>query len=237
MRSLAGAFFLATLVLHSGLSAAASKDSLSEDVRTQEFAGDMLLIGIPLTALAATFFFTDDDPPQESQQLTESKLHFGGRDFNTDIITRMNGHARHDLMLAMGRTLAATYTLKYSVDAERPNGDGHSFPSGHSAVSFAGAEFIRKEYGWGWGASAYLLAGFVGYSRVKAEDHYTVDVLSGAAIGVLSNHDLREFLTPVGRLSIGPSFTEPQHIANTPWREESSTQFAPAPSVSVELRF
>ena len=28
----------------------------------------------------------------------------------------------------------------------------HSFPSAHTSTTFAGAEFIHKEYGWGWGA-------------------------------------------------------------------------------------
>jgi len=196
----------------------------------------MLLIGIPLAALAATFFVHDEAGSDRAPAPSPLNLHF-----DADTILRMNGSPRHDLMLAMGRTLAATYTLKYSVDEERPNGaDSHSFPSGHAAVTFAGAEFIRKEYGWWWGVPAYTLASFVGYSRVKAKDHYTADVLTGATIGVLSNHDLHEFFTPFGRLSAGAMLTEPHDIAGvagTPWREENATQFAPSPTLGFTLRF
>lgn len=85
-------------------------------------------------------------------------------------------------------TLGVTYGLKYSVDEERPNGGSHSFPSLHSSVSFFAAEFMRKRYGWEYGVPAYLAATFVAYSRVESDEHYTRDVLAGAAIGVLSSY-------------------------------------------------
>lgn len=83
-------------------------------------------------------------------------------------------------------TLGVTYGLKYAVDAERPDGGGHSFPSGHSSTSFCSAEFLRKRYGWSWGIPAYAVAAFVGYSRVDAREHHTGDVVAGALIGVAS---------------------------------------------------
>jgi membrane-associated phospholipid phosphatase len=84
-------------------------------------------------------------------------------------------------------TMGVTYGLKYTVDAERPNGGRYSFPSGHTSISFASAEFIRKRYGWEFGIPAYAVASFVGYSRVEADQHYTRDVIAGAAIGILSS--------------------------------------------------
>jgi membrane-associated phospholipid phosphatase len=84
-------------------------------------------------------------------------------------------------------TLGVTHLLKYAVDAERPNGGGHSFPSGHTSISFASAEFLRKRYGWGWGLPAYALAGVVGHSRVDSREHHTRDVVAGALIGVVSS--------------------------------------------------
>jgi len=84
-------------------------------------------------------------------------------------------------------TVGVTYGLKYTVDAERPNGGKYSFPSGHTSISFASAEFIRKRYGWEYGIPAYAVASFVGYSRVEANQHYTRDVIAGAAIGILSS--------------------------------------------------
>jgi membrane-associated phospholipid phosphatase len=82
--------------------------------------------------------------------------------------------------------LGVTYGLKYAVNAERPNGGDRSFPSGHASLSFCSAEFLRKRCGWTWGLPAYAVAGFVGYSRVEAREHYTGDVLAGALIGAVS---------------------------------------------------
>ncbi|HTQ35636.1 MAG TPA: phosphatase PAP2 family protein [Steroidobacteraceae bacterium] len=101
----------------------------------------------------------------------------------------MGGSPRHDLLLGLGRAWVATGILKSTVSETRPDGGKHSFPSGHASIAFAGAEFIRKEYGWGWGTPALLAAGFTGWSRVEAKRHYTRDVLAGAAIGVLADHD------------------------------------------------
>jgi membrane-associated phospholipid phosphatase len=80
-------------------------------------------------------------------------------------------------------TLGVTQLLKYAVDAERPNGGSRSFPSGHTSISFASAEFLRKRYGWVWGLPAYALACVVGHSRVDAREHHTHDVVAGALIG------------------------------------------------------
>ncbi|MDV6342959.1 hypothetical protein [Nitrosomonas sp. Is37] len=40
-------------------------------------------------------------------------------------------------------TLGVTYSLKYTIDEERPNGGKHSFPSVTASLSFASAEFMR----------------------------------------------------------------------------------------------
>jgi membrane-associated phospholipid phosphatase len=87
-----------------------------------------------------------------------------------------------------GVTLGATYALKYTVPERRPNGGSESFPSAHTSISVSAAEFIRKRYGWEYGVPAYALAGFVGYSRVEAREHYPHDVIAGAAIGFVSSY-------------------------------------------------
>ncbi len=84
--------------------------------------------------------------------------------------------------------IGVTHGLKYAVDETRPNGGRHSFPSGHSSVSFSAAEFIRKRYGWEYGIPAYAAASFVAYSRVDARQHYLHDVLVGAGIGVAGSY-------------------------------------------------
>ncbi len=79
-------------------------------------------------------------------------------------------------------------TLKNTIYENRPDNVGHdSFPSGHAAVTFASAEFLRERYGWTYGAPAYALAAFTGYSRVESEHHYWHDVGAGAGIGILSS--------------------------------------------------
>lgn len=81
-------------------------------------------------------------------------------------------------------TAAATLILKYSVKEWRPDhSNQHSFPSGHSAVSFATAAYLQRRYGWKWGAPAYALAAYVGWGRCFSKKHYWYDVLAGAAIG------------------------------------------------------
>jgi membrane-associated phospholipid phosphatase len=99
-----------------------------------------------------------------------------------------DGQGALELAESFALTLGVTYGLKYTVNEERPNGGSHSFPSGHSSVSFASAEFLRKRYGWRYGLPAYAAATFVAYSRVEARQHYVHDVLAGAAIGVGSSY-------------------------------------------------
>ncbi len=87
-----------------------------------------------------------------------------------------------------GITMAITVGLKYAINARRPTGEPYSFPSGHSAITFSSAEFLRKRYGWKCGVPAYVFASFVGYSRVRANVHYFRDVAAGAAIGIVTTH-------------------------------------------------
>ena len=67
--------------------------------------------------------------------------------------------------LAGVSTIGMTYALKYLIKKERPDGsDKHSFPSMHTSVSFTGAAFIQRRYGWKWGIPAYAIASYVGWS-------------------------------------------------------------------------
>ncbi|MBI2383795.1 MAG: phosphatase PAP2 family protein [Gammaproteobacteria bacterium] len=154
----------------------------------------------------------------------------------------LNGAPRHDLAVALVRTEFVTYGLKYGVQEQRPNGAGESFPSGHTSISFAGAEFIRKQYGWGWGVPAYLAASYVGWSRVESGNHWTHDVLAGAAIGILSNHDLERIELPFGTLSLaGGRVAGFAHAAltNLDGANDALAADAPAPAAGlrIELRF
>jgi len=80
----------------------------------------------------------------------------------------------------------ATYGIKYIVNKERPNGEPHAFPSGHTSRAFTGAAFIQRKFGWKYGAPAYLLAGYTGWTRVHSGNHDYWDILGGAAVGIIS---------------------------------------------------
>lgn len=83
---------------------------------------------------------------------------------------------------ALLSTEATVQLLKQTVDATRPDGSEHSFPSGHTALAFSGASYLQMRYGWEYGLPAYVAAGAVGWSRVTSGHHYWRDVIAGAAI-------------------------------------------------------
>lgn len=110
-----------------------------------------------------------------------------------------DGEGRVQLYKSLLATVSATYALKFGIDKERPDGEGQSFPSGHTSVTFSGASFLQKRYGWKYGAPAYIAASFVGWSRIDARRHYWEDVLAGAAIGIMSSY---YFVTPLENVTV-----------------------------------
>lgn len=79
-------------------------------------------------------------------------------------------------------TIVATHSLKFAINAERPNGGDYSFPSGHTSSATQGAAYLQFRYGWQYGLPAYIGAGLVGLSRVQNNHHYWRDVIAGAAL-------------------------------------------------------
>ena len=98
-------------------------------------------------------------------------------------LNRGDGTGIRQLLESVAVSTAITGGLKYTVHEERPGGGTHSFPSGHTTLSFCAAEFLQRRYGSHWGIPAAVLAAFVGYSRVQSKEHWTHDVLAGAVIG------------------------------------------------------
>ena len=89
-----------------------------------------------------------------------------------------------------------SWSLKHCVRENRPDGrDKHSFPSGHVAIAFTGAELVRNEYGNTYGTAAYIVAAGVAYCRVHNNRHWLNDVLMGAGIGIGSAR-LGQWLLP-----------------------------------------
>src|SRR3954466_976251 len=111
--------------------------------------------------------------------------------------------AGRDLLRAQLAVVSWTYAVKFAADRTRPNGDPHSFPSGHSSTSFASAMVLQEHYGWKLGLPAFLLAGYTSASRVIANQHWTSDVIFGAAIGMAAGRTATLHLRAT-RLSLAP---------------------------------
>lgn len=81
-------------------------------------------------------------------------------------------------------------SLKKITHVERPDGSSfNSFPSGHTATAFMGAEFMYQEYKdvslW-YGIAGYAVAAGTGAFRMYNDRHWLTDVVAGAGIGILS---------------------------------------------------
>jgi membrane-associated phospholipid phosphatase len=134
--------------------------SMSQN-NTVTSAGDILQFVLPATALSATLICKEDQQKPTWQ-----------------------------FIKTYGTSIIVTQTLKHTILKPRP-GDGpinnnHAFPSGHTTSAFAGAAFIQRKWGWSYGIPCYIIASFVGYSRVQGNFHDTWDVLGGASVGIVS---------------------------------------------------
>lgn len=104
---------------------------------------------------------------------------------------------KHDLVdatgiyaISFGLMKASTLIVKSATNRLRPDGSSNnSFPSGHTATSFAAAEFLKQEYKdvspW-IGYAGYAVAGATGIFRLYNNRHWVSDVVAGAGFGILS---------------------------------------------------
>jgi hypothetical protein len=92
--------------------------------------------------------------------------------------------------MANSINLALVLSLKGITNQLRPYNNGtDSYPSGHTAVAFVGAEHTRMEYrkhGPWLGVLSYTMAGTTGLLRVSNRRHWWADVVTGAGVGILS---------------------------------------------------
>jgi membrane-associated phospholipid phosphatase len=94
-------------------------------------------------------------------------------------------HVAIDVLRAQVLSLGLAYSLKYATGRERPDhSSSDSFPSGHSAQTFASATVIGRHLGPGAAVPAFGAAAFVAMSRVNQRRHYLTDVMFGAGLGI-----------------------------------------------------
>lgn len=91
---------------------------------------------------------------------------------------------------SMAFVLTSVVALKKITKEERPDGSNNaSFPSGHTALAFAGAEFLYQEYKdesiW-YGVGGFAVATATGAFRIYNNKHWLTDVAAGAGFGILS---------------------------------------------------
>ena len=126
-------------------------------------------------------------------------------DLGLDLVGVRSIDGYPDILIATATTFLSEALmvngLKLIVKEQRPNGTSYnSFPSGHTATAFAGAELVRMEYGWGWGTAAYATAAAVAYGRVAHKTHWWWDTAAGAVIGVASAQIGYNTVRPVKKL-------------------------------------
>ncbi len=96
---------------------------------------------------------------------------------------------RH-LLVSQAITLGVGFMLKELTKEPRPNGGSLSFPSGHTAYSFASATVFYHAFKGNskWLAYlGYLPATVTGIFRILRDKHWVSDVVMGAGLGILSS--------------------------------------------------
>jgi membrane-associated phospholipid phosphatase len=144
------------------------------------------------------------------QTLGSMQFQLGGA-FATYAIGRALGRGKvtaigADLVRADLVAQTLTSAVKLSVRRTRPDGTAFSFPSGHTAVSFATATVLQRHLGWKAGVPAYAVASYVAASRIQDKRHFLSDVAFGAAIGIVSGRTVT-FGRGEHRVTMSPAAT------------------------------
>ena len=175
---------------------------IPQDLRNMARPQSLVWLGVGVGAAAGSALLDDGidralrdgDPdvfPKVGDQLGQAGLHFGVP-FALYVVARATGHSDTagfavTLLRAQVANGIVTRTLKLIPRArpfqEKASTWHGSFPSGHTSASFATATVIQRRFGWRAGLPAYVLASYVGLSRLH-RNHYLSDVAFGAGLGI-----------------------------------------------------
>ena len=111
-----------------------------------------------------------------------------------------------DMIQAQLLAGVTTFAIKHAIQRARPDGEPRSFPSGHSAGTFAAATVVQRHYGLKGAIPAYTAAVLISGARLQANSHYATDIIMGAAVGILSGR-AATFELGRRRLSLSPAVT------------------------------
>ncbi len=100
--------------------------------------------------------------------------------------TNKVSHLGFDLLRALAVSQALTQGIKFAVRRDRPTGECCAFPSGHSSAAFATAAVLERHHGYRAAWPTFVIAAYVGASRLHDNRHFLSDVLFGGALGIAS---------------------------------------------------
>lgn len=113
------------------------------------------------------------------------KIQFLQKGFNIAVWSALLAFALTSGIAAVIGRIRPYLAIKGVVAIVPPNIQSGSFPSSHTAISFAIAASIFSVH-QGWGIVAFIVAFLVAFGRVSAGMHYPSDVLGGIAIGLIA---------------------------------------------------
>jgi membrane-associated phospholipid phosphatase len=178
-------------------------ENIKKQEKSFEFNKNILIVGVPLTVLS---FSLDDEIKSFSQENKNDFLNsitdffdFFGSEYAVIVPTStfFYGTYKSDDKLAKASRVAVlstitsvlvVYPIKLLTNRKRPdNSDDLSFPSGHTAISFA--IFGSYAHYYNEGITPYVLYTvpvLTAYSRIYKNKHHFSDVVAGAVIGLSS---------------------------------------------------
>ena len=188
-----------------------ANDSVFESNKMQhDYSLRFTEVAIPVTLITASSLFVDNDWLAQQRDNMQDIFSAKGKNrvriddymqyspmvavygLNLCGVEGKHSFVDRTIVLAMAYAIqgTVTHTMKAAFKEKRPdNNSRNSFPSGHTATAFMGAQFLYEEYKdvspW-IGYAGYAVATATGYLRIYNNRHYINDVIAGACVGVLS---------------------------------------------------